>query len=227
MENIKAKDSLIKEVKKADADTSSVVFPERDKTVTPEYLKEAGEEWGWEQLSVSEICEFQEAEAYAAHIGQFIHQGSVLDKLRRELPTVSAVEWMVIKDGEKTPVNVKTHHKSEELLKVHEELAVLHREREQRVNYFKAKVKNLVTNENARIAKLNADAQNDAQKINNDIQTNYSTALIKAGEEVRSIQAEFEKTRQEQIREIAALKINVNQRFQTVVDGFLTKLGVE
>jgi hypothetical protein len=48
---------------------------------------------------------------------------------------------MNIKDGEKTPVEIKIHHNSEDLLKIHEELAALHRQYEQRVNYFKAKVK--------------------------------------------------------------------------------------
>ncbi len=48
-----------------------------------------------------------------------------------------------------------------------EELAAKHREFEQRVNYFKAMVKNLVTTRNAQIAKHNADIQNAAAKTNN------------------------------------------------------------
>ena len=233
MENINAKDSLLKDLKRATADASSVEFPDRPKTVSPlvNQLSEVTEDWGWSQLSSGDICDYLEAEAFAAHIGQFIHQPSAkgtgtLDTLRRELGQgIAPIDWMSIKEGEKTPVTITTHHTSEQLLAVHEELAGLHRGYEQRVNFFKAKVKNLTTAENARIAKINADAQNDAEKLNNDANAVYETAVKAANERVRSIQAEFEKTRQAQIKEVAALRINVDGRFQKVVDTFLPKLS--
>ena len=224
MENIKAKEAMLVAAKIEQPDFSSVVFPKMCEYEKPTVLLHVNEEWGWEQLTVSEYNEFLEAEAYASHIGQFIHKGSILDTLRSELPTLPAVEWMTIEDGKKTPVRIVVHHTSEELLKVHEELAALHRSYEQRVNYFKAKVKNLVTVENARIAKINADAQNEAGKINNDLETNYNTEHKKATEAVKVIKADFEKTRQDKIKEIAALRINVDKRFKDAVDHFLDQL---
>lgn len=227
MENIKAKDTLIKKAKAEVVDISGVAVPERPVQIKPEVLPEVSEDWGWEQLTVSENSKFLEAEAYAAHIGGFIHQGNTLDNLRRELPNINPIEWMVIKEGEKTPVKVSTHHTSEKLLQLHEELAALHRSYEQNVNYYKAKVKNLSTNENARIANINADAQHDAQKANNEANAAYQKAVNAYGEEVRTIQSEFEKQRQENIKNIASLRINVDERFQPVVDLFLTKLPTE
>jgi len=227
MENIKAKDLLIKKAKAENVDISGVFVPERPVQVRPAVLAEVNEDWGWEQLTITEICKFLEAESYAAHIGGFIHQGNTLDNLRRELPNINPIEWMVIKEGEKTPVKVITHHTSEKLLTLHEELAALHRTYEQDVNYYKAKVKNLVTIENARIAKLNADAQHDAQKANNEANAAYQKAINAYGEETRTIQSEFEKQRQENIKNIASLRINVDERFQPVVDLFLTKLPTE
>jgi hypothetical protein len=231
MENIKAKDALLKELKRASADVSSVEIPERPKTVSPlvKQLSEVGEEWGWEQLSVAETNEFLEAEAFAAHIGQFIHSGSPLDNLRKELGQgIAPTEWMNIQDGIKSAVEVTVHdtHTPEVLLEVHEALAKIHRDKEQRVNYFKAKVKNLSTAENARIAKINADAQNDAEKLNNEAQAAYETTFRAASEKIRSIQMEFEKTRQASIKETAAMRIQVDARFQEVVDEFLGKLPV-
>lgn len=227
MENIKAKDTLIKNAKNEIADISAIKKPEIPTLVKPTNLPQVDEDWGWERLTISEICTYQEAEAYAAHIGQFIHQGKTLDVLRKELPTIDPIEWMVIKDGEKTPVMVNLHHTSEELLSIHEELAALHRNYESTVNFFKAKVKNLVTIENARIAKLNSDAQHDAQKTNNILNSEYQTKYNAFNEELRSVLSDFENTRQENIKKIASLRINVDKRFQKVVDLFLNDLPAE
>jgi len=226
MENIKAKDSMLKDLKRQVADISSVNFPERPKVYSPllQMLTEVGEEWGWEKLSIAETNEFIEAEAKAAHVGQFIHDNSILSNLRKSLPLIPAIEWMEIETGKKSPVNINVHHTSEQLMKIHEELAKIHREAEQRVNYFKAKVKNLVTLENSRIAKINSDLQNEAAKINNDANAAYETAYKAATENLRSIQAEFEKTRQENIKVVAAKRIEVDPRFQKTVDTLLSEL---
>jgi uncharacterized protein YlxW (UPF0749 family) len=134
---------------------------------------------------------------------------------------------MVIKDGEKSPVTVETHHTPEQLLAVHEDLAKLHRGYEQRVNYFKAKVKNLVTAENARIANINADAQSEAETLNNQAQSAYDTAFKAYSEKVKTVRAEFEKQRQAKIKEIAGMRISVDARFQDTIDTFLNQLTDE
>jgi len=226
MENIKAKDAMLKAARTAKADLSEVQYPEKPAfvDVLKDSLAEVGEEWGWEQLSASELNEYLQAEAFAAHVGQFIHKDGILTHLRAELPEIPEIEWMTIKDGEKTPVTITKHHNSADLLKTHEELAALHREYEQRVNYFKAKVKNLVTKENARVAKHNADLQNAAAKTNNELQVVYETRMKAANEQANDIRAEFEKTRQANIAEIAAMRISVDARFQPTVVKFLTKL---
>jgi len=225
MENIKAKESLLNVNKMAIADISSVEVPERPKTTLVTTLPGISEDFGWSQLTVAEINEYLEAEAFASHIGQFIHKDGTLDNLRKELPNVPSVEWMTIKDGEKTPINISVHHTPEQLIKVHEELAALHRSYEQRVNYFKAKVKNITTEENARIAKINADTQNDIEKMNKELQTEFQTAYLAYTEKIRSIQAEFEKVRQARTKEIASMRINIDARFQNVIDIFLNQLS--
>ena len=227
MENIKAKDQLLKDIKKESADISSLETPQRPEmfSAKSKQLPEVGEDYGWSQLSTTEINEFIEAEAFAAHIGQFIHSGSPLDRLRRELPSIPAIEWMTINDGVKSPVTIDVHHNSVDLLKVHEELAAQHRAKEQRVNYFKAKVKNLTTEENSRIAKHNADMQNEVSTLNNQNQTAYDTAFRAYTEACKNIIAEFEKTRQARIKEVAAMRIEVDARFQKTVDTFLKQLS--
>ena len=110
-------------------------------------------------------------------------------------------------------------------MKIHEELAAQHRVFEQKVNYYKAKVKNLVTEENARIANVNADAQAKANETNAVALKEYDT-LMKAYQGLVTKQTqEFEAKRQKEIKELAALRINVHTKFQPLIDEFLTKLG--
>jgi len=225
-ENIKAKSALLDGVKMKRFDIESVerpVYPEYD---TAEMLANVSEDYAWNLLTKGEYAEYLEAEAYAAHVGQFIHEGKPLDKLRKQLPEQAPTEWISIKgDGTKTPVTIKLHHTSEGLLKIHEELAELHRGYEQRVNYFKAKVHNLVTLENARIARINADAQAVIEKHNNLLAAEYETKLQAYNEQIRTLKAEFEAARQAEISEVAAYKISVDPRFQPVIDLFLAKVA--
>lgn len=223
MENIKAKDSLLKELK-AKYFISPLTEPDYPNMHSAILLPLVDEKWGWDQLSLSEYNEYLEAEAYAAHIGQFIHKDCKLDILRKELSTIKTLEWMTIKDGEKTPLKVSVHHNQAQLLDIHNNLAALHRKYEQRVNYFKAKVKNLVTEENARISKVNADEQAIVNNSNKKMEDTFSELLrVYRAENLRLIQ-DFEKTRQEDIQKVAGLRITVDTRFQPTVDRYLKEL---
>lgn len=227
MENIKAKSFLLEKVKNESPDFSSVTMPKEPLFIDSyEYFEtNVDEQWGWDQLTSSEINEYYEAEAYAAHIGQFIHNDSILNNLRKELNNIPSIEWITIKDGEKTPVDIHVHHSSEELLELHEKLARIHRKYEQRVNYFKAKVKNLVTSENSRIASLNNNINNEINTNNDLLRNEYNDKYSKAIDLKRKIQTEFEKKRQEKISNIASMRIDVDPRFQPVIDMFLNELN--
>ena len=225
MENIKAKADSIQLTKKSVADVSVIKFPKIPDYIEPTMLSNVEEDFGWSQLTAAENNEYFEAEAYAAHIGEFIHgKDSILGRLRNELPQIPAVEWFEIEKDKKVPVKIKVHHTADELFKLHETLAELHRGYEQRVNYFKAKVKNLTTEENARIAKVNADAQTLAEKTNSDLRLVYELIYEQASEDVQAIKNEYEKTRQATIKELAATRILVDARFKSVIDGFIQKL---
>ena len=223
MENIKAKDELIKKIQ-YDEFEYNVDAPERPKTFKKDLPFSIDENWGWDQLTTAEYNEYLEAEAYASHIGQFIHKGGKLDKLRAELPTIKTLEFMEIEVGKKTPMKVLIHHTSEQLLEIHEQLAALHREYEQKVNYFKAKVKNSVTTENARIAKERADIQAEVNEINSKQDVEYKNAYDKWAAEYRKASEEFEESHQKRIQEAANMKIDVAERFQPVIDIFLKQL---
>ena len=222
MEAIKEKDSVINRLISTTFDHSHIVRPEFPEIPEPIELYDVSEAWGWAQLSASEHSEYLEAEAMASHLGQFIHNRGKLDKMRREVADLPAIEWMSVKEGEKTPVRINKHHTSQELLATHEQIAAAHRVYEQRVNYYKAKVKNLVSDENARIQKVNSDlwAQYDAEvskqsEIRNQAFNAYRTQVQKEN-------ADFNAAREEQVKATAALRISVDPRFQPVIDMFIT-----
>jgi len=223
MENIKAKERMVREIQSKDFEFS-VEPPKKPTKFSKEMPSPLGEEWALHPLTKDEYNEYLEAEAYASHIGQFIHKGGKLDKLRTELPTIKTLEFIEIETGKKTPIKINVHHTSEELLTLHEELAAIHRGYEQKVNYFKSKVKNLVTTENARISKERANIQAEINELNSNQDLEYKNALEKYNSEYKKLSQDFETKRQEEIKFAANLKIEVAERFQPVVDEFLKQL---
>ncbi len=226
MENMKAKTTKLESIRKEQF-VFNEAMPERQDREKPTLLPNVDGTWGMEQLTVQEANEWLFNEAHAAHIGQFIHKGSTLERLRDELPTLKTLEWIEVETGKKTPLEIKVHHTSEDLLKIHEQLADLHRGYEQRVNYFKAKVNNLVTLENARIAKVNADEQNRVNEINNSIDTTYAMEYNAWLGRQRKDAQEFEAGRNTRMKETSELRIEVSPLFKPTIDGFLKVLGEE
>lgn len=226
MTNIKAKDALLMELKRKSF-IPPVEGPEHPQYKEYKNIPAVREDWGWDQLTPAEFAEFLEQEAYAAHIGQFIHKDGLLDGLRKDLAKIQTVDYVSLKDGERIPVKVTAHHTPEELLKHHETLAALHRKHEQRVNYFKAKVKNLVTEENARISKENALGQAEVNKANEALRLEYTNKHLAYMEMVKVEREQFEAARQAEIQSTAALRISVDPRFQETIDRFLKQLDPE
>lgn len=220
MENIKAKEEALDAIR-GRYFHYEVEAPLCEKLESPVLLKPVDENWGWNQLTVSEYNEYLESEAFASHIGQFIHKGGKLDLLRSELPNIKTLEWIEVEAGKKTPLKVSVHHTAEELGELHEKLADLHRKHEQRVNYFKAKVKNMVTSENARISKENAQTEATCNEKNQKVLEAYNKQKEEWQGNYRKASHLFEEERQKEIEAVAALRIAVDPRFQPVIDMFL------
>jgi hypothetical protein len=223
MENIKAKDELINEIKR-EGFVYGVESPIRPTTISEILPNEVDGDFGLDQMTAAEYNEYLEAEAYASHIGQFIHKKGTLDRLRAELPTIKTLEFMEIEVGKKTPLKVSIHHTPEQLLAIHEELAALHRGYEQKVNYFKSKAKNTVTSENARIQKERGEIQSRVNQVNLELANEYKLAYDKWLADQRQAQHEFEEKRQGRIQDAVNLKINIAERFQDVVNEFINQL---
>jgi hypothetical protein len=222
MENIKLKDELLNEAKNRTFIPTNE-FPEFPNLKKFEVKSLVNESYGWSQLTNNEYNEFLENESMASHIGQFIHKGGKLDVLRKELPNIPALEWVEINKDTKTPISIEIHHDGDNLLTLHNELASLHRKFEQKVNYFKAKVKNIVTEKNAEISKSNADEQNKINAENSKLLNEYTTAKSIIQDKILEEQQIFEQSRQNEIKELASLRIEVDPRFKEIVDKFLVE----
>jgi hypothetical protein len=222
MEAIKGKEAEIDRLRGLHPDLSHLIEPERP--IVPDYdiLFDVNESWGWSQLTDSEYSEYLQVEAMASHLGQFIHKNGKLTQLRKELPNTPSIEWFEVEDGKKTPVKVTKHHVSSALLGIHEDIAEAHRKYEQRVNYYKAKVKNLVSDENARIQKENADKAAEFLRLEKELIEEYRIAMDAYNGEILRLTMEFNSNRELDIKSAAALRINVDPRFQHVIDMFIT-----
>lgn len=223
MENIKAKNALLSDAKFDSADVSGVEKPVKGDYLDIDdiLLDEVDEDFGWEQLSSGDYNEYLEAEAYASHIGRFIHKNGKLADLKQFLPLIPDIEWMEIEKDKKVPVTINIHHTSEDLFDLHEKLAKLHRIHEQKVNFYKSKVKNIATEENTRIAKHNNDLVNKKELHDQEVDNVYYKSLEEYNKKVSSIKSQFEINRQEKIKEIALMRIFVDNRFKEVVDMFM------
>jgi hypothetical protein len=222
MESIKSKDAELSRLKYSQPDLSHLVKPERELVDDYEIEDGVDESWGWSQLSDSLYAEYLQAEAMASHLGQFIHKSGKLTQLRKELPNTPSIEWFEVEQGKKTPVKVTKHHLAPVLMSIHEDIAEQHRVYEQKVNYFKAKVKNLVSDENARIQRVNADKAAEFLKLEKEAHEKYQLVLDAYNGEVLRLTMEFNSQRELDIKAAAALRINVDPRFQHVIDMFIT-----
>ena len=218
MENLKAKETLINEAKRSTADLSSIERPTYNSPESPNLLKEVTEEWGWEQLTASELVTYLSAEAKASNIGKFIHNEGTLDKLRKELPTLPDLEWMEVTKGAKTPVKIEVHHTTTDLTKLHVELAALHREAEKVVNSFKAKVKNLVSDKNAEISKVNAELSAAYKEATQKADTDYREKCNVYAAEVRKLNGLHEEEKIQKIKSYAKLRIVIPDSLKGTYD---------
>jgi hypothetical protein len=222
MEAIKDKEDEMERIRRTSPDLSHLTHPVREYAPDYDIQSSVDESWGWAQLSDAEYSEYLQVEAMASHLGQFIHKNGKLTQLRKELPNTPSIEWFEVETGKRTPVQVTKHHQPQALMQCHEDIAEEHRKYEQRVNYYKAKVKNLVSDENARIQKLNADQAAEFLKLEKELNEKYQFAMDAYNGEVLRLTMEFNSQRELDIKAAAALRINVDPRFQHVIDMFIT-----
>lgn len=217
MEALKAKTNLMESISNESFE-SPLPMLERTIIPRPELIEDVDVIFGIGQLTASEYAEYLQQEAVASHYGQFVHKRGKLAVLRNALAKRVPLEWEVIEDGKKHPIKVIAHHTEDELIGLHVSLSSIHNKANQRVNYFKAKVKNLTSEENQRIHKQNAKKNAlYAGKVDRN-NAEYESALQSYNAEVETLNSIFEDDRERRLNEASQLRISVDPIFQDLVD---------
>lgn len=225
MEAVKYKDNLL-ETEKYKTFTTELVYPISPNFIQDILIKEVDEKWGWEQLSEKEYSEFLEFETYASHIGQYFHKGGTLDSLRKNFNSDLELSFIELKKDEKTPIKSIPNHTEKELIDLHEKLANEHRVYEQKVNYFKAKVKNLVSSKNIEISKLNSDMLAKSEVVNKKLRQEYDELLKEFSNKLSIEKLEFNKNKEIELKRISLLKFTIPSNLQPTVDKLLKDINV-
>lgn len=220
MEALDEKKSLMNSIINEEFDEGILTYPTREDIPFPKFLEPVDETYGWSQLSAAEQAEYWDEESKASHHGKFIHKGGKLTRLRSELSKVKALEWELIEDGKKTPVRVIKHHNSDELLDIHNSIADKHTKANKRVNYFKAKIKNLTSAENQRIHTENARLRNEYNSLVSTRDAQYQMELTHYNSQLKELSSVFYADKEKRLNEASALRIVVAPRFQAVIDEY-------
>lgn len=219
MECIRAKDEWLREIDRK-VFVTDLEKPRIESVDSPELETEVDEDWGWKQLSASEIAEYLEVEAYASHIGKFIHKSGKLTNLRNELPKLQELQFMKV-DDKSIPVKISIHHTDEKLMDIYEILSQDHRKYEQRVNYFKAKVKNLVSQKNSEINNKNGKLISEYNSKKEAAQNKFNKEYNEYASEYRIQENKFNDDKIKLRQKVAAFRIEVQPRFQETVDSLV------
>jgi hypothetical protein len=220
-ETIKLKAEAIKEVEKR---TFNYPYPqpELETNVMTPLIPAYTEQDAINSLSDNEYKEYILSKAIASEIGKFIHKDGHLDKQRKAIFAKEKVTWLT-KGTENYPVELVIDNSSEELLKVHEYLANYHRKAEKVVNYYEAKIKNLVTNENVLINIKNIEIKNENEVELRKV-TDANDKLIKEyNHKTEVAKMEFQTRIEKEKQTIANLRIVVPKELQKLVDELLNE----
>lgn len=220
MDSMKRKDNLIKEENERSF-VYDIPSPNQPQYETEPTLKQVDEEWGFDQLTDGEYNEYIRNEAFASHFGQFIHNKSILETLRKGAYNIPAIEWIELKKDEKTPVDILVHYKPEFYDNLYKEFSNLHRDYEKKVNYIKAKVKNLVAEENQ---KLQLDYKEKLQEVserNRLLREEYNKEVTQWTTNYNLSKSTFEKEKVKKVNELSKLKIVLDQRYESLKNSLM------
>lgn len=113
-------------------------------------------------LDIKEYAEYLELESEAAHLGKIVHAGMPLDNVRNDILNWKAFSFMHHNDKDYVVERTQCYTK-EEINKLYFELQAKHRDIENKLNWYKAKIKNDAVVASAVKAKEYSELYNFAQ----------------------------------------------------------------
>lgn len=156
-------------------------------------------------LPIDELGEYLSYEAKAAHIGKKVHPNGIFDKWFTEIKNTPTVQ--LHPDNKDYVITLTQVVLEEDLYKVYFELQKEYREAEQKVNYYKAKVKNMWTEEASKVNSRNSVLVEE-----------YAKELKVISSENAILQKEIDNLRLEKGKELSDLKIIIPKALQPTLE---------
>jgi hypothetical protein len=199
-EAIKAKEALLKQVENDNFDISllnEVNYGKATNLLTEDEVKYS--------LPINELAEYLAYEAKAAHIGKKVHPNGIFEQWFNMIKNTPKVQINEINKDYIVEFDQVVDEK--DLYQTYFTLQKEYREAEQKVNYYKAKVKNLLNERNQEINQKNRALQD---KLSQDLEIQNSKNL--------ALQAEINNLRGQKLKEVSELKIIIPNELQKTLD---------
>lgn len=199
-EGIKVKNLMVEYIQRDTFDFETLQLP-----MHPAYNELPTLESIKNDLPVDELAEFIAYEAKAAHIGRKVHPGGVFETWFAQIRNMQPIELHPTNKDYiiETALDVDTAALDELFFKLQQE----YREAEQKVNYFKAKIQNLLNEE---LQKAHAENQK--------IMTAYNVELEKIKKENEIIASKIEAARSAKLKDVSELKIIIPHALQSTLE---------
>ena len=221
----KAKESLIVEIENMpNTDLDTLKPPPMYEQIYAEMPRSVSASDMFEALPLDHLVEYLSAEAQAAHIGRFIHNNGALATTRGALNTPELLQWAE-RDRVSYPVKLTAVYNAADLLSVHTILAVRHKDKSARVNYYKANAENnafalnrILQNKYSNDS-ANADAEMELRR------NQYLVAKTKYDEEVRACIVNHNNRKLASVNYAKQLKIVIPTALRGIVTEYLNLVG--
>lgn len=199
-EAIKSKDSLVTKNISNNFEKELKQLP-----IAPKLVNSSTEEEIKNGLPIDELAEFLMYEAKAAHLGKKVHPGGIFETWFNLIKNIPRTQ--INPDNKDYVVFFEQEVNESSLYEIFFSLQKEYREAEQKVNYYKSKVKDLLNQKSQEINAVNQKALNEYKNECNEI---YIYNAI--------VQEEIETLRGQKLKEIAELKIIIPFSLQATLD---------
>lgn len=164
------------------------------------------------EFSIAQRAEYYSLEAHAAHIGKYIHSGGILSNVKDDLAGGSLIGFhKIIQNGQPTeiPMIATANFESEAINTEYFRLQAKHREYESKLNSYKARIQNRVTEKNAELQRDCTNASAAANNAYNNALNIYNANLAKFNGEIEELNSILQTRRLEKVRAVSAYKITI------------------
>ena len=227
-EGIKAKDSAITSVQNVSSvklqlesdEVPSTTYPTAPKIETLPLVQLTEEdiigEW-----DIKTRSEYLSLESQAAGIGKRIHNNGTVVQLRNGIASMRPNEFTELKDGKMLLATNTAVYTTEEIETAFMTLQEMHREKESRLNYYKAKIKDDLNIRNRELYQERFDAQQALNDVYQEEMLEYSKELRALQQAHSQYQSILEKRRLELTNYVSKLRIVIPNSLQTIIDSLV------